>query len=80
MKKNSAHGSLETTSEPLQFVQFWGDDEQNPVVEDDFTEDIIYSDEEEYNEKYKASGDIYSDERGYKYSLVNVNKNTRYVI
>lgn len=79
MKKNLTHGSLETTGEPLQFVQFWGDDEQNPVVEDDFAEDI-YSDEEECNEKYKTCVDIYSDDQGYKYTLVNINNNTRYII
>lgn len=63
----------------MQFVEFWGDDENNPIVEDNFTEDsVIYSEDE--NEKYKDSDNIYSDEQGYKYSVVDTKSKNRYYI
>lgn len=61
----------------MQF-EFWGDDEHNPIIEDDFNEDIIYSEDDELNEKCKDSDNIYSDEQGFKYSLVSIKDKTRY--
>lgn len=63
----------------MQF-EFWGDDEHNPVIEDDFNEDIIYSEDDELNEKCTDSDNIYSDEQGFKYSLVCIKDKTRYQI
>jgi len=68
---------LETTCEPLQYVEFW-DDEHNSVNNDDFTEDV-YSDDEELNEKSQDCNDIYSDEKGFKFTIVRVKNETRYL-
>lgn len=65
--------------EPLQFVEFWGDNEHNSITEDDYTQDIIYSEDEDFEEKYKDSDYVYSDEHGYKYSIVSVQDKTRYI-
>lgn len=75
LKKYSAHEALATTCEPLQFVNFWGNDEQNPNVEDYFTEDNIYTEDED--EKDKDSNDIYSDEQGFKYTVIGVKNKTK---
>lgn len=76
LKKPITNETLESPCEPLQqFVELWGDHEQNSTGEDDFTEDIVYSEDEE---KYK--NDIYSDEQEYKYSIVDVKNKTRYKI
>lgn len=74
LKKHPTQEALETMCEPLQFVEFWGDDEHNPI-----TEDVIYSEDEDFNEKYKNSDHVYSDEHGYKYSVVSVQDKTRYI-
>lgn len=78
-KRHSTHETLETC-EPLQFVEFWGNDEDNPIVEDDFTEDNINYSEDE-NEKFKDSDNVYSDEQGFKYSVIDIKRNkNRYYI
>lgn len=77
VKKNLTQETSETMCEPLQFVEFWGDDEHNPIVGNNFTEDINYSEEEVFNEKYKDPVDVYSDELGYKYLVVKVVDKTR---
>lgn len=71
IKKNSPHETLDKSSEPLQFVEFWGD-EQNPIIEDDYVEETNYSDDEE-----SANSNIYSDEQGFKYTVVDVKNKTR---
>lgn len=76
LKKHLTHETIETMCEPLQFVEFWGD--RNPITQDDCTEDIIYSEDEDLKEKIKDSDQVYSDEQGYKYSIVSVQNNTRY--
>lgn len=77
LKKHLTHETIETMCEPLQFVEFWGDD-RNPITQDDCTEDIIYSEDEDLKEKIKDSDQVYSDEQGYKYSIVSVQNKTRY--
>ncbi|XP_050441870.1 uncharacterized protein LOC126846484 isoform X2 [Adelges cooleyi] len=80
LKKNQAQEILQTTCEPLQFFEFWGAGNSNVVAnEDDITEDIVCSDDEEYEENNKEFNDVYSDELGYQYSLVSVKNNTRYL-
>jgi len=78
LKKSSAQETVETDCEPLQFVEFFGDHENNSIIEDDFTEDIIYSEDED-DGKYQNS-DVYSDEKGYKYSVIDIQNKTRYAI
>lgn len=63
----------ETICEPLQYVEFW-DYEDNPIADDDISEDV-YSDDEDENSK--DSNDIYSDEKGFKYSIVSIKNETR---
>lgn len=75
LKKSLTRESVETECEPLQYVEFWGDHENKSIIEDDFTEDIIYSDNED-NGMYQNS-DIYSDEHGHKYYVTNVQNKTR---
>lgn len=75
-KKHSTHETLVTTCEPLHFIEFWNDDEQNLNVEDDFTEDVNYSEDEDEN--CKDSNNVYSDEQGYKFSVVDVKDKTKY--
>lgn len=58
-------------------MEFWGNEEHNPIVEDDFKEDTVYSEDEDFNGKYKDSDDIYSDELGYKYSVVKIKNKIR---
>jgi len=66
---------LETTCEPLKYIEFW-DDENNSVDDEDYNEDI-YSDGDGYSEKSKDSYDIYSDEQGFKFTIVSVKDETR---
>ncbi|XP_025411959.1 uncharacterized protein LOC112684582 isoform X4 [Sipha flava] len=83
LKKQSAHENMEYSCEPLQFVEFWDDNHYSSVKdevddEDDFTEDIIYSEDEDFNEKDDPHS-VYSDEQGFKYSVVNVKNKTRFL-
>lgn len=80
LKKNVSHETLDITCEPLQFVEFWGD-EHNSIDEDDFTEDAIYSEGEDIKETEKNtnSNQVYSDEQGFKYFINRVKDKTRYI-
>lgn len=75
LKKNSTHEMLETTCEPLKYIEFW-DEENNSVDDDDFNDDV-YSDDDDFSEKSKGSYDIYSDEQGFKFTIVSVKDETR---
>ncbi|KAL4097806.1 hypothetical protein QTP88_022520 [Uroleucon formosanum] len=77
LKKNSTHEMLETTCEPLKYIEFW-DEENNSVDDDDFNDDV-YSDDDDFSEKSKGSYDIYSDEQGFKFTIVSVKDETRYL-
>ncbi|XP_022179344.1 uncharacterized protein LOC111039966 isoform X2 [Myzus persicae] len=83
LKKNSTHEMLETSCEPLKYIEFW-DKQNNPIDDDDdddddddFNEDI-YSDDDDFSEKSKDSY-IYSDEQGFKFTIVSVKDETRYL-
>lgn len=80
MKKNVLHETLDSSCEPLQFVEFWGDD-HNTIDEDDFTEDVIYSEDEDIDatEDNKDSNQVYSDEQGFKYFINTVTDKTKYI-
>ncbi|CAH1737385.1 unnamed protein product [Aphis gossypii] len=73
LKKSTTHETLETICEPLHYVEFW-DDDPNSI---DLTEDVL-SDDEDFSEKSKDFN-IYSDEQGFKFSLVNVKDEARYL-
>lgn len=75
LKKHLTLEAIANESEPLQFVEFWGDHENNSIVEDDATEDIICSEDED-DGMYQCA-DIYSDEQGYKYSIISIQNKTR---
>lgn len=72
LKKTTTHETLETICEPLHYVEFW-DDEPNSI---DLTEDV-FSDDEDFSDKSKGFNDIYSDEQGFKFSLVNIKNEAR---
>jgi len=72
LKKNTTHEMSETVCEPLHYVEFWNDD-HNSI---DLTEDV-FSDDEDFNEKLKDFNDIYSDEQGFKFSLVSIKNEAR---
>ncbi|XP_025192512.1 uncharacterized protein LOC112592611 [Melanaphis sacchari] len=83
LKKNTTHEMLETICEPLQYVEFWDDDhisidDDHNAIDDDFTEDV-YSEDEDFSEKPKDSDDIYSDEQGFKFTIVSIKNETRYL-
>lgn len=73
MKKYSANEA--TVCEPLQFVELWDNDEENPNVDDYFTDDNIYSEDEN---KDNISDNVYLDEQGYKYAVIGVKNKTKY--
>lgn len=73
LKKNLPPETLEKSSEPLQLLEFWGDD-QNPIVKDEYAEDTSYSEDEE-----TTNSNIYSNEQGFKYTVVDVKNKTRYI-
>lgn len=75
IKKNSPNETLENSSEPLQFIEFWGDNE-HPVVKDEYAEDSNsnYSEDEE-----TTNSNIYLNELGFKYTVVDVKNKTRYI-
>lgn len=75
LKKNSTHEMLETTCEPLKYIEFW--DEENNSINDDELNDDVYSDDDDISEKSKDSYDIYSDEQGFKFTIVSVKDETR---
>lgn len=74
---------MEYSCEPLQFVEFWDDEHITSIKEEDnednFTEDIIYSEDEDFNNEDDPHS-VYSDEQGFKYSVVSVKDKTRYNI
>lgn len=72
LKKNSSHEIEEKCSQPLQFVEFLGD-EENPIIEDDFVGEANYSENEGCDDS-----NIYSDEQGFKYTVVDIQNETRY--
>lgn len=80
LKKNISHEMLDTTCEPLQFIEFWGDG-VNSIDEDEFTEDAIYSEDDDINEieKNKNSNQVYSDEQGFKYFINRIKDKIRYI-
>jgi len=75
LKKNSTHEMLETTCEPLKYIEFW--DEENNSINDDELNDDVYSYDDDISEKSKDSYDIYSDEQGFKFTIVSVKDETR---
>jgi len=70
---------LETTCEPLKYIEFW--DEENNSIDDDELNDDAFSDDDDddddISEKSKDSCDIYSDEQGFKFTIVSVKDETR---
>lgn len=77
-KKNQSLETLQTTCEPLQYVEFWGVDDKNLVTTDNIVTEDICSDDEELEENCNESNDVYTDELGHKYSLICIKNNTRY--
>jgi len=75
LKKNSLHEMSENTCEPLKYIEFW-DEENNSIDDEDLNEDI-YSDGDDLSEKSKDSCDVYSDEQGFKFTVVSVKDETR---
>ncbi|KAL5239591.1 hypothetical protein ACI65C_007001 [Semiaphis heraclei] len=77
LKKNSSHELSETTCEPLKYIEFW-DEGNNSIDGEDLNEDI-YSEGDDLSEKSKDSCDVYSDEQGFKFTVVSVKDETRYL-
>lgn len=72
-KKNVSHDTLDIVNEPLQFVEFWGD-EHNPIDEDEFTEGIIFSEDGDIDEteENRYSDQVYSDDQTHSSILSTV--------